>query len=122
MYFKVILPITISVTEGQKVTLPTGFSAEGYPDQSNSSEKNISAWTFDDTRIAYGKPGGTSWIIDQRKFAMTKKMDLIIRNMTFSLNGEYKQMTGNKTIAKYVVEILGIYIYAWKYYHLCYSH
>jgi hypothetical protein len=27
------------------------------------------------------------------------------------LNGEYKQMTGNKTIAKYVVEILGIYIY-----------
>ena len=42
--------------------------------------------------------------------------------MTFSLNGEYKQMTGNKTIAKYVVEILGIYIYAWKYYHLCYSH
>jgi hypothetical protein len=30
----------------------------------------------------------------------------------FSLNGEYKQMTGNKTIAKYIVEIPGIYMYA----------
>ncbi|CAB4024999.1 Hypothetical predicted protein [Paramuricea clavata] len=91
----------ISPTEGQKVTLPNGFSAEGYPDQSN---KNIS-WTFDDTTIAYVKPGETPWIINQSLFVMTKNKDLIIRIMTFSLNGEYKQLAGNKTIVQYVVEI-----------------
>ena len=66
------------------------------------------SWIHDGIIIAYGKPGGTPWIIDESLFAMTNKTDFIINNMTFSLNGEYKQIAGNETIVIYVVGIPGI--------------